>query len=105
MRLRFLLSQLQKQQVTVKQQAQQFSQEVIQITSSLIDALLCEPKLKRLNGIVNNDVLSGRNIQTSADEIFTLSTSIIDAHYNVMNEGLRLLRLSMDKRIQAWVSR
>lgn len=105
MRLRFLLGQLKKQQTTVKEQAQKFSQEVIEITLSLIDALLCEPKLERLYGIINHDVLSGRSIVTSADEIFTLSTSIIDAHYNVMNEGLRLLRLSMDKRIQAWVSR
>ena len=105
MRLRFLVGQLQKQQVKVKEQAQRFSQEAIEITTSLIDALLCEPKLERLYGIVNHDILSGREIVTSADEIFTLSTSIIDAHYNVMNEGLRLLRLSMDKRIQAWVSR
>jgi hypothetical protein len=78
---------------------------VIQITSSLIDALLCEPKLERLFSIINQDILTGRNIVTTADEVFTLSTSIIDAHYNVMNEGLRLLRLSMDKRIQAWVLR
>ena len=105
MRLRFLVGQLQKQQVKVKEQAQRFSQEAIEITTSLIDALLCEPKLERLYGIVNHDILSGREIVTSADEIFTLSTSIIDAHYNVMNEGLRLLRLSMDNRIQAWVSR
>jgi hypothetical protein len=105
MRLRFLLGQLQKQQVKVKDQAQRFSQEAIEITTSLIDALLCEPKLERLYGIINHDILSGREIVTSADEVFTLSTSIIDAHYNVMNEGLRLLRLSMDKRIQAWVSR
>lgn len=105
MRLRFLMGQLQKQQLIVKEQAQRFSQDVIQITTSLIDALLCEPKLERLYGILNHDVLSGRDIVTSADEIFTLSTSIIDAHYNVMNEGLRLLRLSMDKRIQAWVAK
>ena len=99
------MGQLQKQQTTVKEQAQQFSQEVIEITSALIDALLCEPKLERLYGIINHDVLSGSDITTSADEIFKMSTSIIDAHYNVMNEGLRLLRLSMDKRIQAWVVR
>jgi len=105
MRIRFLLGQLQKQQLKVKEQAQRFSQEAIEITTSLIDALLCEPKLERLYGILHHDILSGREIVTSADEIFTLSTSIIDAHYNVMNEGLRLLRLSMDKRIQAWVSR
>ena len=105
MRLRFLMGQLQKQQVTVKQQAQYLSQDALDITSSLIDALLCEPKLERLSAIVMHDLLSGREIVTSADEIFTLSTQIIDAHYNVMNEGLRLLRLSMDKRMQAWVSR
>lgn len=105
MRLRFLMGQLQKQQVKVKEQAQNLSQEALEITSSLIDALLCEPKLERLTGIVTHDLLSGREIVTSADEIFTLSTQIIDAHYNVMNEGLRLLRLSMDKRMQAWVSR
>lgn len=105
MRVRFLMGQLQKQQIKVKQQAQHLSQEALDITSSLIDALLCEPKLERLTGIVMHDLLSGRDIVTSADEIFTLSTSIIDAHYNVMNEGLRLLRLSMDKRMQAWVSR
>jgi hypothetical protein len=105
MRLRFLMGQLQKQQVKVKQQAQHLSQEALEITSSLIDALLCEPKLERLTGIVMHDLLSGRDIVTSADEIFTLSTQIIDAHYNVMNEGLRMLRLSMDKRMQAWVSR
>lgn len=105
MRLRFLMGQLQKQQIKVKQQAQHLSQEALDITSSLIDALLCEPKLERLTGIVMHDLLSGREIVTSADEIFTLSTQIIDAHYNVMNEGLRLLRLSMDRRMQAWVSR
>ncbi|MFY0642034.1 MAG: hypothetical protein JXR16_13365 [Bermanella sp.] len=105
MRLRFLMGQLQKQQIKVKQQAQHLSQEALEITSSLIDALLCEPKLERLTGIVMHDLLSGRDIVTSADEIFTLSTQIIDAHYNVMNEGLRMLRLSMDKRMQAWVSR
>ncbi len=105
MRLRFLMGQLQKQQIKVKQQAQHLSQEALEITSSLIDALLCEPKLERLTGIVMHDLLSGRDIITSADEIFTLSTQIIDAHYNVMNEGLRMLRLSMDKRMQAWVSR
>lgn len=105
MRIRFLMGQLQKQQIKVKEQAQRFSQEVIEITSSLIDALLCEPKLERLYGIINHDILSGRDIVTSADDVFTLSTSIIDAHFNVMNEGLRLLRLSMDKRIQAWVAR
>lgn len=105
MRLRFLMGQLQKQQVKVKQQAQHLSQEALEITSSLIDALLCEPKLERLTGIVMHDLLSGRDIVTSADEIFTLSTQIIDAHYNVMNEGLRMLRLSMDTRMQAWVSR
>ncbi|MAA71802.1 MAG: hypothetical protein CL679_08750 [Bermanella sp.] len=105
MRLRFLMGQLQKQQIKVKQQAQHLSQEALNITSSLIDALLCEPKLERLSGIVMHDLLSGREIVTSADEIFTLSTQIIDAHYNVMNEGLRLLRLSMDKRMEAWVSR
>lgn len=105
MRLRFLMGQLQKQQGKVKQQAQKLSFEALNITSSLIDALLCQPKLERLNGIVNNDLLSGRFIHTSADEIFTLSTNIIDAHYNVMSEGLRLLRLSMDKRMEAWVSR
>ncbi|WP_353349149.1 hypothetical protein [Oceaniserpentilla sp. 4NH20-0058] len=105
MRVRFLMGQLAKQQTKVKQQAQHLSQEALEITSSLIDALLCEPKLERLTGIVMHDLLSGRDIVTSADEIFTLSTSIIDAHYNVMNEGLRLLRLSMDKRMQAWVSR
>ncbi|MGK0443875.1 MAG: hypothetical protein ACJA1U_000803 [Bermanella sp.] len=105
MRLRFLMGQLQKQQIKVKQQAQHLSQEALEITSSLIDALLCEPKLERLTGIVMHDLLSGREIVTSADEIFTLSTQIIDAHYNVMNEGLRLLRLSMDIRMQAWVSR
>ena len=105
MRLRFLMGQLQKQQIKVKQQAQHLSQEALDITSSLIDALLCEPKLERLTGIVMHDLLSGRDIVTTADEIFTLSTQIIDAHYNVMNEGLRMLRLSMDKRMQAWVSR
>ncbi|WP_283788210.1 hypothetical protein QNI23_002545 [Bermanella sp. WJH001] len=105
MRLRFLMGQLQKQQIKVKQQAHHLSQEALDITSSLIDALLCEPKLERLTGIVMHDLLSGRDIVTSADEIFTLSTQIIDAHYNVMNEGLRMLRLSMDKRMQAWVSR
>jgi hypothetical protein len=105
MRLRFLMGQLHKQKIKVKEQAQRFSQDVIQITSSLIDALLCEPKLERLFSIINQDILTGRNIVTTADEVFTLSTSIIDAHYNVMNEGLRLLRLSMDKRIQAWVLR
>lgn len=105
MRVRFLMGQLAKQQTKVKQQAQHLSQEALEITSSLIDALLCEPKLERLTGIIMHDLLSGRDIVTSADEIFTLSTSIIDAHYNVMNEGLRLLRLSMDKRMQAWVSR
>ncbi|NVK39181.1 MAG: nitrate- and nitrite sensing domain-containing protein [Gammaproteobacteria bacterium] len=105
MRLRFLMGQLNKQQIKVKQQAQHLSQEALDITSSLIDALLCEPKLERLTGIVMHDLLSGREIVTSADEIFTLSTQIIDAHYNVMNEGLRLLRLSMDRRMQAWVSR
>jgi hypothetical protein len=105
MRLRFLMGQLQKQQIKVKEQSQRFSQDVIEITSSLIDALLCEPKLERLFNIVNQDIFSGRSINTSADEIFTLCTTIIDAHYKVMNEGLRLLRLSMDKRIQAWVVR
>jgi hypothetical protein len=105
MRLRFLIGQLHKQKIKVKEQAQRFSQDVIEITTSLIDALLCEPKLERLFRIINQDILTGREIITTADEIFTLSTSIIDAHYNVMNEGLRLLRLSMDKRIQAWVLR
>ncbi|MFT6152778.1 MAG: hypothetical protein ACJAYK_002743 [Crocinitomicaceae bacterium] len=105
MRLRFLMGQLQKQKIKVKDQAQRFSKEVIEITTSLIDALLCEPKLERLFRIINQDILTGRKIITTADEIFTLNTSIIDAHYNVMNEGLRLLRLSMDKRIQAWVLR
>jgi hypothetical protein len=105
MRLRFLMGQLKKQKIKVNEHAQGFSTEVIEITSSLIDALLCEPKLERLSNIVNQDILSGRDIITSADEIFTLSTTIIDAHYNVMNEGLGILRLSMDKRIQAWVSR
>ena len=105
MRLRYLMGQLQKQQIIVKEQAQQFSQEVIEVTSSLIDALLCEPKLERLYGIINHDILSGRDIVTSADEVFTLNTAIIDAHYNVMSEGLRLLRLSMDNRIHAWVMR
>ena len=47
----------------------------------------------------------GQRPPYKTDEIFTLSTQIIDAHYNVMNEGLRMLRLSMDKRMQAWVSR
>ena len=105
MRLKFLMGQLQKQQEKVKEEARRFSQEAMQLTSSLIDALLCEPKLERLNGIVKNDFLSGRDIVTSADEVFTLSTSIIDAHYKVMSEGLRLLRLSMDTRMMAWISR
>lgn len=105
MRLQFLLNQMLKQQVTVKQQAQRLSKEALDITSSLIDALLCEPKLERLTQLLNNDLLSGGDIVTTADEFYTLATAIIDAHYKVMNEGLRLLRLSMDKRIQAWVKR
>ena len=105
MRLRFLMGQMNKQMVKIKAQAQCLSQEALEITSSLIAALLCEPKLERLVGMVEQDLLSGRDIATQADDLFTLSTAIIDAHYNVMNEGLRLLRLNMDKRMQAWVSR
>lgn len=105
MRLNFLMGQIEKQQEKVKEQARRFSQEAMELTSSLIDALLCEPKLERLSGIVKNDLLSGREIVTTADEVFSLSTSIIDAHYKVMSEGLRLLRLSMDTRMMAWVKR
>ena len=105
MRLNFLMGQIQKQQEKVKEEARRFSQEAMQLTSSLIDALLCEPKLERLSGIVMHDLLSGRDIVTTGDEVFALSTSIIDAHYKVMSEGLRLLRLSMDTRMMAWVSR
>ena len=91
--------------VKIKKQAQCLSKEALEITSSLIAALLCEPQLERLERMVEQDLLSGREIVTPADDLFTLSTAIIDAHYNVMNEGLRLLRLNMDKRMQAWVSR
>jgi len=105
MRLKYLMAQLQKQKGKVNEQAKGLSQEALEITSSLIDALLCEPKLERLSQMVEQDLLTGGNIKTTADEIFTLSTSVIDAHFNVMNEGLRLLRLNMDKRMQAWVSR
>ncbi|WP_396587800.1 hypothetical protein [Bermanella sp. R86510] len=103
MRLRFLMGQLLNQQEVVRQQAQKLSKEALDITSSLIDALLCQPKLERLTGLVHHDLLSGKKIVTTADEFYSLATAIIDAHYKVMNEGLRLLRLSMDKRIQAWV--
>ncbi len=106
MRLRFLMGQMNKQMVKIKAQAQCLSKEALEITTSLINALLCEPKLERLLSMVQQDLLSGKDvIATPADDLFTLSTSIIDAHYNVMSEGLRLLRLNMDKRMQAWVSR
>jgi len=105
MRLRFLMGQMNKQMVKIKAQAQCLSKEALEITTSLINALLCEPKLERLLSMVQQDLLSGKEIATPADDLFTLSTSIIDAHYNVMSEGLRLLRLNMDKRMQAWVSR
>lgn len=106
MRLRFLMGQMNKQMVKIKAQAQCLSKEALDITTSLINALLCEPKLERLLSMVQQDLLSGKDIiATPADDLFTLSTSIIDAHYNVMSEGLRLLRLNMDKRMQAWVSR
>ncbi len=104
-RLRFLMGQLKKQKGKVKDLAKGLSKEALEITGSLIDALLCEPKLERLSQMVEQDLLTKGDIATSADDIFTLSTSVIDAHYNVMSEGLRLLRLNMDKRMQAWVSR
>jgi hypothetical protein len=105
MRLTFLMSQLHKHKGIVKKQAKGLSQEALEITSSLIEALLCEPKLERLSQMVEQDLLSNETIKTSADEVFSLSTAVIDAHFNVMIEGLRLLRLNMDKRMQAWVSR
>ena len=103
-RLSYLMGQLKLKMITIKTQAQCLSKEALDITSSLIDALLCAPKLDRLNHVVENDLLSAGKIECSGDDIFLLTTSIIDAHYNVMSEGLRLLRLNMDKRMQAWVS-
>ncbi|MEY8205121.1 MAG: nitrate- and nitrite sensing domain-containing protein [Bermanella sp.] len=105
MRLKYLMTQLLTQKGKVNEQAKGLSKEALEITGSLIDALLCEPKLERLSQMVQQDLLTAGDINTSADDIFTLSTAVIDAHFNVMNEGLRLLRLNMDKRMQAWVSR
>lgn len=105
LRLRFLVEQMHNQHMGLREQAQAITREATGKLSALIEAQMCEPKLKQLDAMIVQDVLSSGSMKTKPDDMFTLSTHIIDAHYNVMNEGLRLVRLSMDSRIQAWVNR
>lgn len=105
LRLRFLIEQMHNQHIGLRELASTIAREATGKLSALIEAQMCEPKLKQLDAMVADDILSGGHMKTKPDAMFTLSTHIIDAHYNVMNEGLRMVRLSMDSRIQAWVNR
>jgi hypothetical protein len=105
MRLRFLLQQIQSQQVSVREQMSRLSPEAFSKTTSLIDVHLCEPKLDKLQKCIEQDILKARKIDLNPDELFTRCTEIMDAHFNVMMEGLRMLRMSLDRRIEAWVHR
>lgn len=105
MRLRFLLQQIQTQQTVVREHMTKLSPEAFSKTTSLIDVHLCEPKLDKLQKCIEQEVLNARKIEISPDELFTLCTEIMDAHFNVMAEGLRMLRMSLDRRIEAWVHR
>lgn len=105
MRLRFLLQQIQSQQTVVREQMASLSPEAFSKTTSLIDVHLCEPKLDKLQRCIEQDVLKAKKVEISPDELFTRCTEIMDAHFNVMAEGLRMLRMSLDRRIEAWVHR
>lgn len=105
MRLKFLLNQIQEQQINVRNQMQSLSPEAFNQTSSLIEVHLCDPKIVKLQNLIDKDVLNANRVELDPNEVFTRCTEIIDAHFNVMNEGLSLLRLSLDRRIQAWVHR
>jgi len=105
MRLRFLQQQIQEHQVTVREQMGRLSTEAFSKTTSLIEVHLCEPKLDKLLKCIEQDILKARKVELDPDELFTRCTEIMDAHFNVMAEGLRMLRMSLDRRIEAWVHR
>jgi hypothetical protein len=105
LRLRFLVEQMHNQHANQREYVSAINREATGKLSALIEAQMCEPKLKQLDAMIVDDILGRATIKTKPDDLFTLSTHIIDAHYNVMNEGLRLVRLSMDSRILAWVNR
>lgn len=105
MRLRFLLQQIQIQQAAVREQMSRLSPEAFSKTTALIDVHLCEPKLDVIQKCIEQDILSARKIDLNPDELFARCTEIMDAHFNVMMEGLRMLRMSLDRRIEAWVHR
>lgn len=54
--------------------------------------------------LVSRDVLSGSKIQTSSWQIFNLGTNIIDKYWQIVDEGLNLLRIWQRDDFNAWVN-
>lgn len=102
-RLNYLVQVLRRQKNKLNILVESLPSNVLEQISALFKAQLMEQNIGRLQTVVEKDLLSQQKIVTSADELYSLSTQIIDAHFEVMNEGLKILRLRMDARIQAWV--
>lgn len=53
--------------------------------------------------LVNHDVLSGKDIQTSSWQLFGLGTTIIDKYWQIIDDGLNLLRIWHHEDLEAWI--
>ncbi|TVZ40797.1 hypothetical protein P886_0128 [Alteromonadaceae bacterium 2753L.S.0a.02] len=102
-KLRFLLKYAREQSDKLRHQAERINELLDNTFSSANDLKNLELKLLYLLNTVEQDVLSGREINTSSQQFFTLATEIIDVYWAVVNDGLARLRSWHLDDMEAWL--
>lgn len=102
-KLRFLLQCARQQSEKLRHQAERLEGILDGSLPSLADLKNLELKLMFLLNTIEKDVLSGTTITASSQQLFKLATDLIDVYWNVVNQGLGLVRTWHEDDLEAWL--
>ncbi|MDO6424441.1 lytic murein transglycosylase [Saccharophagus degradans] len=102
-KLRFLLQCSRQQSEKLRHQAERLESIVRDSIPGLGDLKNLELKLMFLLNTIDKDVLSGTTITASSHQLFKLATDLIDVYWNVVNQGLALVRRWHEDDLEAWL--
>lgn len=87
----------------MRHQAERLESIVGDSIPGLGDLKNLELKLMFLLNTIDKDVLSGTTITASSHQLFKLATDLIDVYWNVVNQGLALVRRWHEDDLEAWL--
>lgn len=102
-KLRFLLQCSRQQSEKLRHQAERLEKILGESLTALADLKNLELKLMFLLNTIEKDVLSGTTITASSHQLFQLATDLIDVYWNVVNQGLALVRRWHEDDLEAWL--